>query len=307
MIFLTLIIVFSLEFTPLVRYRKTFHNCLHWYFNYLSGEVAWLRHKGALILWGISTGTPVAITIVVTLALSSINPILGFIVGVIVVFLVSSFLLNHNQLKATSSLFEHPISEDVQEKISTLTKEETDGLDQVGLISLVFQDHLYRVFHQVFVVIFFLVLLGPSAAVGYFVSLEFLRKNREDKVFGEGNMDFLMTVHQIVEWIPERIFAFSLAIAGNFEDALQSWREYTENTTYGGSQKLFIMSAAGALGVRLVGVSASYDNEKKIKNFVGVGSNPDSQTLLRLGHLISRVLFIWIGLIGGFAIFSVFG
>ncbi len=306
MIFLTLIIVFALEFTPLVSYREKFNHFLHRYIDYLSEEVTWLRHNGVLIIWGISIGIPVVITMIVSVALSSINPLLGFVVGVIVVFLISSFMENHNQLKVTSSFFVPPISEDVQEKVSTLTKEKTDGLDQVGLISLVFQDHLARVFHQVFAVIFFLVLLGPSAAIGYFVSLEFLKKNREDDVLGKGNIDFLITVHQIVEWIPARIFAFSLAIAGNFEDALQSLRKHTENATHDGSPKIFTMSAAGALGVRLVGVMTGYNNEKSL-NSVGVGSDPDSQTLPRLGQLISRVLFIWIGLIGCFAIFSVFG
>ena len=153
MVFITLSIVFALEFTPAIRYRKVVDSYLDQYFDYLSDEVSWVHDKGTLVRWGVSTGIPVAISVVAYLGLSYIHGILGFLFGVAVVFFTSSFLVNHNKLQAARDFFLSPRTTGLQKEVGILADINTEGLNETELISLVFYDYLIKSFRKVFAII----------------------------------------------------------------------------------------------------------------------------------------------------------
>ncbi|MBA1443330.1 MAG: regulatory signaling modulator protein AmpE [Chromatiales bacterium] len=102
--------------------------------------------------------------------------------------------------------------------------------------------------NRIFAVIFWFLVLGPIGALLYRLAsrLPLTRTAGED-------LDFHLISRQLVsilDWIPARITAFSYAIAGSFEDAMNGWRSYNEKRSDEFSDSasgILICTGSGAL------------------------------------------------------------
>lgn len=101
-------------------------------------------------------------------------------------------------------------------------------------------------------VVFWFVLLGPMGAVLYRVS-RLMRDYWQAHVPERG--DFLTHVDQVLfmlDWLPVRLAAFSFAVVGNFQGALDAWRNQAW-LWHERNEGVLLAAGAGALGVRLGG------------------------------------------------------
>lgn len=97
-------------------------------------------------------------------------------------------------------------------------------------------------------ILFWYFLFGVAGVVVY--RLAFLCR---DLWHGEAEFDrFALRAAYLLDWLPARAAAFSFAIVGNFQDALESWRGQAH--AWGDeNQGILLAAGAGALGVRLGG------------------------------------------------------
>ena len=86
---------------------------------------------------------------------------------------------------------------------------------------------------------------------------------------------------QAVDWLPARLTALGLALAGRFEDALQGWRQQAAQPA-GTAEQLVLASAAGAIGVQL-GAHGE-----------GSGELPGLAHFARVAGLLWRLLALWL-------------
>lgn len=120
--------------------------------------------------------------------------------------------------------------------------------DAEGVVRLTMESLLRNSLTSLFGILFWYFLLGTTGAVLYRLALSCRDTWHGQSEFG----DFSLSVSRVLDWLPVRIVAFSYAIAGNFQDALESWRGQAAGW---GDENLGILLAAGAgaLGTQLGG------------------------------------------------------
>jgi len=88
--------------------------------------------------------------------------------------------------------------------------------------------------NRIFGVVFWFLLLGPTGAWAFRV-LDLLRHRAELKEGAEdaatSTMDAVRTLHGLMAWIPSRLLALGYVLAGNFEEAVASWRNSGREAT----------------------------------------------------------------------------
>lgn len=80
--------------------------------------------------------------------------------------------------------------------------------------------------NRIFGVVFWFLVLGPTGAWAFRV-LDLLRHRTEVTVGEEdatATMEAVRTLHGLLAWIPARLLALGYVLAGNFEEAMESWR-----------------------------------------------------------------------------------
>lgn len=156
---------------------------------------------------------------------------------------------------------------------------------------------LVRVHRQVFGVIFWFVMVpGPAGALLYRLSEElerrWARRGGDDfRAFGA----FAVTAFYVLDWIPVRLSGIGFAIAGNFEDAISTWRTQARSWI-DRTQGIVLASGAGALGVRLGGPLPTVTG-MEFRPELGDGNLADADTVQSAMSLLWRTLIVWLVLL----------
>jgi adenosylcobinamide-phosphate synthase len=95
---------------------------------------------------------------------------------------------------------------------------------------------------------------------------------------------------QQVDWVPARMTALSFAVVGNFEDAVDAWRQ-DANHFPNANDGVVLAATAGAINVRLGGVGLRRDVSDNLDADKVV--EPTSGREPELAHLRSMVGLVW--------------
>jgi adenosylcobinamide-phosphate synthase len=99
-----------------------------------------------------------------------------------------------------------------------------------------------------------------------------------------------------LDWLPVRAVAFSFAIAGNFQDAVESWRGQARG--WGDENDGILLAAgAGALGLQLGG-DIRLPVGELARPRLGLGESPGPDALDAVVALIWRAALIWVAVLG---------
>lgn len=155
------------------------------------------------------------------------------------------------------------------------------GIERILLLSL----------GRLFGVLFWFILLGVFGALLYRLSGVCIERWREEGAFAA----WPVRIMHALDWLPVRAAAFSFAIVGNFQDALEAWRaragDWAERNT-----GILLASAAGALGVCLGGTAAGPSAGPGPEAECGEAASPEYVD--GVVALIWRAVLLWIALLG---------
>lgn len=131
--------------------------------------------------------------------------------------------------------------------------------------------------------------LGPAGAVCYRQAASARRYwLRQASAAGQPSSPALraaaQSAWQALDWLPARISALVMAMAGQFAEALSLWRQYAARLAPG-STGVLLASAAGALGLRLWPAAAGAD---------WPGQTPRNTHFQTAADLVWRTLALWL-------------
>jgi cobalamin biosynthesis protein CobD/CbiB len=149
--------------------------------------------------------------------------------------------------------------------------------------------------HVFGVMLWFLVLPGPSGALAYraaaFLAVHWNEKRRDLGAFGR----FAADAFAGMDWLPVRVTALAFAVVGDFEDAVYCWRTQAArwlDPLLG----IVLASGAGAMGVRL-GMPIPQEGVVEDRPEIGLGDDADAAFLDSTLGLIWRALVLWLAML----------
>lgn len=157
-----------------------------------------------------------------------------------------------------------------------------------------------------FGVVFWFVMLGPVAAVGYRMAHALARERRTGESLGANQLgDFSIRAFALIDWLPVRLTALFFSVIGNFEDAIYCWRSQSMLWPDKASG-ILIASGAGALGVRL-GLPIHASDGVVNRPEMGTGHKADTDHMQGAAQLVWRVLLLWLLLLALFGLAGLVG
>jgi len=167
-----------------------------------------------------------------------------------------------------------------------------DSEDDVALQTT--EEVLRQSLLRLFGVVFWFVLLSGMGAVLFLLTHLARDQWHMEPSFGRaaGRAAFYL------DWLPARIAAFSFAIVGNFQDALENWRSQAQD--WGDENEGILLSAsAGALGMQLGG-SVMVSGGALERPVLGHGDLPSAESMNGVVALVWRAALLWAAVLGLF-------
>ncbi len=215
------------------------------------------------------------------LGFTHLNPILGFVYGVLVLVLC---LGPRNLTLEASAYLRARAAGDVQRAraIAAVLLEREPPADLAGAGEAVAEAVLARAGDYLFCVIFWFAVLGPLGAVLY-RSADTLALRAAVDVPDSVYARYTLGLKRVLAWVPLHLLAITYAVAGNFDEALSDIRRaWSETSTHFWERGGVVLAYAGRRAVRAV-----------------AGTATDEVELIHAAvDLIWRSFIIWLTVIG---------
>jgi adenosylcobinamide-phosphate synthase len=248
-----------------------------------SGILAWLALMAALIV-------PVALVAAVAAAM---HGALLWLADVLFLYATLRFVATTRELAAIEkALREHNPGGAANLLAHWLA--EPVATEEPGAIARLAAEQTLREAHQgTFALLFwFLVLPGPVGLVFYPLALRAAQSwehvvEPDERDFGW----FAARAFHYIDWIPQRLTAFTFAVVGNFEEALFCWKSQAAQWLRP-EEGIVLASGAGALGIRL-GEPVPVADTFVSRPALGSGELAREDALASLEGLLWRALVLW--------------
>ena len=246
------------------------------------------RHHGA-VAWLVAVLPLVALSLALHYLLYALHPLLALVFNIAVLYLTLGF-----------RQFSHYFT-DIQVAVKSgdverarVALEHWRGASGVvrpreEVIRLAIEEALLASHRHVFgVLLWYLVLPGPSGAVLYRLSTYFAWRWKDLGGFGE----FAERVFHVLDWPAVRLTAAAFAVVGDFEDAVYCWRTQAR-TWLDPNAGIVLAAGAGAMGVRL-GMPVQDVDGMQPRPELGVGEPAEGPFLDSTVGLLWRAVVVWV-------------
>jgi cobalamin biosynthesis protein CobD/CbiB len=251
------------------------------------GTVGWLA---AVCPWAFAA-------LVAFYFLHYISPVLGWLWSLAVLYVCIDFRKVVQALKEIQEALRAEDLERARELLLGFRGESAWEYASAEIAKAAVETGLARAQRELFGVVFwFVVLPGPAGPVLYRLAgeLEARWGRRHDENFGAFGQ-FARSAFHVLDWIPARLAAIGFAIAGDFEDAVSSWR--TQAPTWPDPDLgVVLASGAGAMGVR-IGGPLPREGSMDLRPELGEGDPADADHLTSTVYLLWRTLVVWLGVL----------
>jgi cobalamin biosynthesis protein CobD/CbiB len=249
-----------------------------------SGIAAWFVVMAAVLV-------PVAL---VTWAAAAIHPFVLWILDIVVLFATLRFLHAVGELGAIEKRLREGDLAGATSRLAQWRGVALEAEDAGSVARLAAEQALREAHQAAFAPLFwYLVLPGPIGLVLYPLALRAARTWEhgiapEERDFGW----FAARAFHAIDWIPQRLTAFTFAVVGDFEDAIFCWRSQA-GAWSPAEEGIVLASGAGALGVRL-GDAVAAAGGVVVRPALGVGEGAREDALASLEGLLWRSLALWL-------------
>ena len=247
------------------------------------------ERRHGLIAWLVAVVPPVLLAAFAHYLLYAVHPLLALAFNIAVLYLTLGF-----------RQFSHYFT-DIQLAVKSGDIERARALlDQwrgasgvvrprEEVIRLTIEEALLASHRHVFgVLLWYLLLPGPSGAVLYRLAAYFAGRWQEAGGFGE----FAQRVFYVLDWPAVRLTAAAFAVVGDFEDAVYCWRTQARSW-FDPNTGIVLAAGAGAMGVRL-GMPVQEVEGMQPRPELGVGEPAEGPFLDSTVGLLWRAVVVWV-------------
>lgn len=217
---------------------------------------------------------------------------LGWAFSVLVLYFVLGFREASFHAAGVARALREEDVERARERLGNWRPGTLRGEDAESIARLTIEEILKAALVSLLGALFWYFLFGVAGVVAY--RLAFLCRElwHDEAEFGV----FAVRACQALDWIPARIAAFSFAIVGNFQDALESWRGQAH--AWGDeTQGILLAAGAGALGVRLGG-NVGVAGGELLRPTLGLEDAPGADGIDGAIALVWRAAILWLAVAG---------
>lgn len=217
---------------------------------------------------------------------------LGWVFDVVVLYFCLGFKAASFRAAAITRTLDGGDAEAARTQLTAWRPGILAGADRDSLLRQILEETLRQSLVRLFGVLFWFLVLGGAGALLYL-----LTRLARDRWHGEPAFGlFSRRMAGWLDWLPVRAVAFSFAIAGNFQDAVESWRGQARG--WGDENDGILLAAgAGALGLRLGG-DIRLPVGELARPRLGLGESPGADALDAVAALIWRAALIWVAVLG---------
>jgi len=252
--------------------------------------------RQGLIAWLVAVVPLLLLTAAIHSVLWHLNPLLGWIWGVAVLYLTMGFRqFSHFFTDIMLALREERL-EAARVDLAAWRGASTAEFNASEVARVAIEEGVIASHRHVFGPIVCFIVLGPAGALLYRLAGLLSEKwgVRTDPEYGAFGAFAAQFFHWL-DWLPVRATAASFAIVGNFEDAVYCWR--TQAAAWANrAQGILLAAAAGAVGVRL-GDSLHQDGGLQYRPEMGIGEAADLDYMQSTVGLIWRTIVLWMFLL----------
>lgn len=253
------------------------------------------RH-GALA-WLIAVVPMVVIVLALYHAAAVLGVVFAWLINVLVLYFTTGFRqFSHGFTSINKALADGDVAE-ARRLLHEWTRQPTSELTVEEIAKLAIEQGVIDSYRHVFATLFWFSVLpgvcGPIGAIIYRMAA--LLDNRWGRRFRQFNEAFGWFAHRamwVLDWLPLRLTALSFAIVGNFQDAVECWKNQADKWSEA-ALGVLLASAAGALGIRL-GESVHRDHTVVYRPELGLGDAVDPLHLQSAVGLLWRTVILWL-------------
>jgi adenosylcobinamide-phosphate synthase len=282
------------QIQPLAR-RRQISIAIARYANFLERQLNAGERSHGMIAWMLAVVPVVALAAIVYWLLHHLHPLLGWAWNVAVLYITMGFRQFSHYFTDIHQALRQGDVEAARTGLAAWRGQSADGLDTGEIARLAIEEGIVAAHYHVFgVIVWFVLLPGPSGALLYRLSLHLAKRwggLAEAGPFGE----FPLRAFAVLDWLPARLTAAAFAVVGDFEDAVYCWR--TQAALWPERNLgIVLASGAGALGVKL-GMPVRQGGELADRPELGVGEMADASFMESAIGLGWRALVMWLVLL----------
>lgn len=239
--------------------------------------------------WFVGVALPALVLLGIDIVVSRYSVVLQVVIGIAVLYVTTGFRqFSHHYTTIHQALRDGDI-ELARRRLAAWRGYSGDRPSSGEVARLSIEDALLASHHHVFAPFFWFALLGPAGALFYRLARHF-RDSRPLESTREGGVmpDVARQAFRVIDWLPVRLSAASFAIVGNFEDAVDCWRNQASQWQ-DESDGILLAAGAGALGVRL-GMPVATGDVDGGRPELGVGDEADADYMQSAVGLVWRAL-----------------
>lgn len=269
--------------------------------NYDAGEA-----NHGVLAWSIVVLLPAILVAVIYFLLLESHFLLALAWNVLVVYFTLGFRQFSHYFTDIHAVLERNDLVAAREILHTWTGIDSSELSAQEIVHIALEKGVVATHRHVFGVFFWLLLpLGPAGVVLYRLSHYTAQSwSSTEDARSPAFSQLAQRVFALMDWVPLRLSALGFAIVGNFEDAIDAWRQVYKQPTYTG-EDILCATAGGALGIRLGGPIRLLDDNTRGLSEVNVLS--PTRTLQVAIGLVWRAVILWMGMLALLSIVSYLG
>jgi cobalamin biosynthesis protein CobD/CbiB len=272
--------------------RKSVSAALAAWATWLERSFSGGEHRHGTLAWLVAVVPPVAVALALHALLSAAGGLFALIFEVAVLYLTLGFRQFSHYFTDIQLAIK---SGDIERARSLL--EQWRGASGVvrtreEVIRLAIEQALLAAHRHVFgVLLWYLLLPGPSGAILYRLAAYLAARWRDKEGFGR----FARQAFHLLDWPAVRLTAAAFALVGDFENTVYCWR--TQARTWSDPDAGIVLAAgAGAMGVRL-GMPVQEVDGMQSRPELGVGEEADGPFLDTTVGMLWRALVLWVAVL----------